>query len=96
MTNYVQKVIPKVTTTVLILDKLIKHGKFNNWGYRKKDDPKNLLGYYNFKSYAIIDNKKECIRLAVQVYRNGNIYFNPYYNLEVNKKREEVGDPTGR
>ena len=82
--------------SILILDKLIRYGKFNNWGKRKKDDSKDLLGYYNFKCFAVIDEKKECIRLAVQVYRNGNICFNPYYNLEVNKKREKAGVPTGR
>jgi len=70
---------------ILILDKLVKYGKFNNWGNPKESDPKELLGYYNFKSFVIIDGKKKSVRLAVQVFRNGNICLNPYYNLEVNK-----------
>jgi hypothetical protein len=55
-----------------------------------------LLGYYNFKSFVFIDGKKECVRLSAQVYKTGDIFFNPYYNIEVNKKREKVGIPTGR
>jgi hypothetical protein len=70
---------------ILALDKLVKYGEYNNWGDRKNDDPKELLGYYNLKSFIYIDGKKKCVRLAIQVFKTGDICFNPYYNLEVNK-----------
>jgi hypothetical protein len=93
-TAFGEAMYPKKVAVMLVLDKLIQYGKFNNWGNRKPSDSKDLLGYYNFKSYVFIDGEKECVRLAAQVYKTGDICFNPYYNLEVNKKREKAGIPT--
>jgi hypothetical protein len=87
-TTFGEAMYPKKAAVVFALDKLIKYGKYNNWGSRKSTDSKELIGYYNFKSFIYIDEKKECIRLAVQIFKDGGIYFYPYYNLEVNKKRK--------
>ena len=80
---------PKKTAVIFALDKLIQYSKYNNWGVRKENDPKELVGYYNFKGYIFIDDKKECVRLAVQIFKDGRFYFYPYYNIEVNKKTSE-------
>jgi hypothetical protein len=94
-TAFGEAMYAKKAAVILVLDKLVRYGKFNNWGNRKISDPKNLLGYYNFKSFVIIDGKKECVRLSAQVYKTGDVFFNPYYSLEVNKKMERAGVPTG-
>ncbi|WP_338731778.1 zincin-like metallopeptidase domain-containing protein [Mangrovimonas cancribranchiae] len=47
------------------LEELIKKSTYNNWGDRKKADPKNLLGYLNFKSKLIIDGKKRHVRISI-------------------------------
>ncbi|MDE7091573.1 MAG: hypothetical protein K2O53_07625 [Bacteroidales bacterium] len=68
-------VIPK-------LCELLKHACYSNWGTRKDQDAKTVIGYYNFKAYIYIDDKKECVRLAVRAMSNGAFY----YSVEVNKK----------
>ena len=68
-------VIPK-------LYELLMYACYSNWGARKDKDPKTVIGYYNFKAYIYIDNKKECVRLAVRAMSNGTFY----YNVEVNKR----------
>ena len=68
-------VIPKLCS-------LLKHAYYSNWGARKDKDPKTIIGYYNFKAYIYIDDKKECVRLAVRAMSNGAFY----YSVEVNKK----------
>ena len=54
---------------------------YNNFGKRKDTDPLNLIGYYNFKAYAYIDGVKRCLRIAIQILKDGSFY----YNLDVNK-----------
>ena len=68
-------VIPKIC-------ELLKHACYSNWGARKDQDAKTVIGYYNFKAYIYIDDKKECVRLAVRAMSNGAFY----YSVEVNKK----------
>ena len=68
-------VIPK-------LYELLAYACYSNWGARKDKDPKTVIGYYNFKAYIYIDNKKECVRLAVRAMSNGAFY----YSVEVNKR----------
>jgi len=76
----------KKVAVIFALDKLIRYSKYNNWGSRKSKDPKELIGYYNFKGLVFIDDKKECVRLAVQIFKDGRMCFYPYYSIEVNKK----------
>lgn len=47
------------------LEELVKNSTYNNWGNRKKNDPKNVLGYLNFKSKIEIDGKKRHVRIAI-------------------------------
>lgn len=81
-TAYGEAIYSKKIVSLLILDKLLKNAVYNNFGNKKPSDAKNIIGYYNFKCFCIIDNKKECLRIAVRVQTDGKFY----YNLEVNKK----------
>ena len=73
----------KKVAVIPMIPSLIEHACYSNWGPRKAKDPKNLIGYYNFKAYIYIDGKKECVRLAVRAMSDGAFY----YNVEVNKKQ---------
>ncbi|MDR2557028.1 MAG: hypothetical protein LBC49_04865 [Bacteroidales bacterium] len=78
----------KKAAVISVLGTLLKYGKYNNWGQPKSGDPKELLGYCNFKGYVIIDGKREIVRMAVPVFRSCEFYF-PYYNMEVGQKKEK-------
>ncbi len=80
-TAYGEGVYSKKAAVVEVLPLLVRVARYNNFGQKKDTDPKNLVGYYNFKAYVIIDGKKDCIRIAVQALNDGAFY----YNLEVNK-----------
>jgi len=67
--------------TILILDKLMRYAEYNNWGDRKESDNDNIIGYLNFKAKAIINNKKEHIRISVIVTNTGKFH----YHHEINK-----------
>ena len=82
-TVYGEALYRKKLPVIDVLGILMEHAKYNNFGQRKANDPKNLIGYYNFKAYVYIDDKKECVRLAVRAMANGTFY----YNVEVNKKK---------
>ncbi|MDR1740077.1 MAG: hypothetical protein LBR45_04905 [Bacteroidales bacterium] len=86
--SFGEAMYPKKAAVIFVLDKLIQYSEYNNWGNRKNIDPKELVGYYNFKGFVYIDEKKECVRLAVRILKTGEIYFYPYYNLEINKKKQ--------
>lgn len=82
-TIYGEALYLKKLPIIEVLDVLLEYGTYNNFGQRKENDPKNLIGFYNFKAYAYIDGQKECIRLAVRAMADGAFY----YNLEVNKRK---------
>ncbi len=82
-TAYGEAIYSKKVAVMPMLISLIENARYSNWGARKVQDPKNVIGYYNFKAYVFIDNKKECVRLAVRAMSNGAFY----YNVEVNKKQ---------
>ncbi len=82
-TIYGEALYRKKVPIIEVLDILMEHAKYNNFGQRKECDPKNLIGYYNFKAYVYIDDKKECVRLAVRAMADGTFY----YNVEVNTKK---------
>jgi hypothetical protein len=73
----------KKVAVITGLKLIIANAEFSNWGNRKENDPKEMLGYYNLKCKVLIDNKLEHLRIAVMVFKNGKIYF----NHEVNKIR---------
>ena len=82
-TAYGESVYSKKVAVIPVLDSLIKHARYSNWGARKNQDSKDVIGYYNFKGHVYIDDKKECVRLAVRAMANGAFY----YSVEVNKKQ---------
>ena len=82
-TVYGEALYWKKMPVIEILGILMEHAKYNNFGQRKANDPKNLIGYYNFKAYVYIDDKKECVRLAVRAMSDGTFY----YSFEVNTKK---------
>lgn len=80
-TIYGEALYSKKVALLRVIPVLLKNAKYNNFGSRKPSEPKEIIGYYNFKAYALIDEKKVCIRLAVRACKNGTFY----YNVEVNK-----------
>ena len=83
-TAYGEAVYSKKAAVAEKLDQLLEYAKYNNFGQRKETDPENIIGYYNFKAYVYIDNKKESVRLAVRARKDGSFY----YNVEVDKGRK--------
>lgn len=71
------------------LEQLIKQSTYNNWGDRKPKDPKNVVGFLNFKSKLIIDGEKRHVRIAIEVRQNGDYTFK---NYEVDKKFNAEND----
>ena len=67
---------------IRLLPEIIRVAQYNNFGARKNTDNPAVIGYLNFKVKCKLDGKTEHIRLAVQLQRGGNFY----YNIEVNKK----------
>lgn len=80
-TSHGEAIYSKKVALIEVLGSLVKYAKYNNWGKAKPSDGKNVIGYYNFKAYVFIDGEKECIRLAVQAWKDGSFY----YNVEANK-----------
>lgn len=78
-TAYGGAIYVKKVALIKKLPKLLEHAAYNNFGQSKPGDDKTLIGYYNFKAYALIDDKKESVRLAVKAFKNGTFY----YNVEV-------------
>ena len=71
----------KKTAVLSALPTLLKVAKYNNFGIRKESDPKEMLGYLNFKAFVFIDNKKECVRISVRLLKTGDIYYNHEVNI---------------
>lgn len=76
----------KKAVVLYVLPDLIKYAKYNNFGKRKEQDNKDVLGYLNFKSKCEIDGKVEHLRLSVRFQKGGKFY----YNIEVNKKETVI------
>lgn len=81
-TAYGEAMYPKKAELIRILPELIEIAEYNNFGNRKPEDSKDILGYLNFKSKCYLDGKPEHVRIAVQFQKGGKFY----YNIEVNKK----------
>ena len=82
-TAFGEAIYSKKVAVIPKLCSLLKHAYYSNWGGRKAEDSRDVVGYYNFKAYIYIDGKKECLRLAVRAMSNGAFY----YSVEVNKKK---------
>ncbi len=80
-TAYGEGIYSRKAAVIEVLPKLVEVATYNNFGKRKDTDPLNLIGYYNFKAYAYIDGVKRCLRIAIQILKDGSFY----YNLDVNK-----------
>ncbi len=65
------------------LEPLIVKSTYNNWGERKKNDSKDVIGYFNFKSKLEIDGIKRHIRIAIEVRRDKSTTLKSY---DVGKK----------
>ncbi|MDR0207049.1 MAG: hypothetical protein LBI45_07330 [Bacteroidales bacterium] len=71
----------KKTAVLEVLPSLLKVAKYNNFGIRKENDPKELLGYLNFKAFVYINDKKECVRISVRLLKTGDTYYNHEVNI---------------
>ncbi len=61
---------------------ILEVAEYNNFGPRKAKDPKNIVGYLNFKAKVRINGKIENLRIAIILRQDGKFY----YNHEVNMK----------
>ena len=77
----------KKTAVLSALPTLLKVAKYNNFGIRKEKDPKDLLGYLNFKAFVFINDKKECVRISVRLLKTGDIYYNHEVNIIKNGQK---------
>jgi len=62
--------------------------EFNNWHTRDDDDPKNVVGYLNFKAKVKIGESTKNVRFSVVMKTDGCFYYN-FYNHEVNTIRNK-------
>jgi len=68
-----------------ILDKMVEHAEYNNWGDRKITDPPHVIGYFNFKVKVKIDGKQEHVHLVVRLTNDGKFH----YAYEVNVRKQK-------
>jgi hypothetical protein len=76
---------PLKAELIRVLPEILEQAVYNNWGDRKTKDPAHIIGYLNFKCKVQIDEKIKNLRIAVQMQKNGKIYWNHEINM-VNKK----------
>jgi hypothetical protein len=48
---------------------------------RKLSKNELKLGYMNFKAFVLINGKKECVRLACILRKDGSLYYNHEVNI---------------
>ncbi|PSG90868.1 zincin-like metallopeptidase domain-containing protein [Aurantibacter aestuarii] len=68
------------------IEELIKSSTYNNFGNPKPTDKKDVLGYLNFKSKVVIDNKQRHVRISIVLYKNRETHFKTY---EIGKTKKE-------
>ncbi len=72
----------KKASIINILDKVIKHGHFIGFGFRKQSDQdKTMLGYLNFISTVVIDEKIVNVYFSVRLKKDGTFH----YHIETQK-----------
>lgn len=74
----------KKATVVEVLDKVIRNGKFLNFGKPKLKDKKQIVGFLNFKTKVYIDDLPHFVRFNVRIATNGKFY----YSHEIIIKKE--------
>lgn|GEM_PF-933598 len=79
-------VYPEKMCLVQILEEMIRHAKYSNWGERKEKDPPKVLGYLNFNAKVKIDGKIEYVHLIIRVSSNGKFHYSMEVNILENKK----------
>lgn len=65
---------------VRILPQIMENAVYNNWGCRKPQDPKEVIGYLYFKGKYKLDGTIKHVRIAVKFLKSAKFY----YSLEVN------------
>ena len=65
---------------VRILPQIMEDAVYNNWGNRKPQDPKEVIGYLNFKGKFKLDGTVKDLRIAVKFLKSAKFY----YSLEIN------------
>ena len=80
-TSHGGSVYPKKKCLVEVLDKMIEHAEYSNWGERKATDPPHIIGYLNFNVKVKIDETIEHIHLVIRLTNDGKFH----YYMEVNK-----------
>jgi antirestriction protein ArdC len=68
------------------LEELVRDSTYNNWGDRKANDKKDVLGYLNFKSKLEIDGEKRHVRISIVVFKNRKTLLK---NFDIGKKKSE-------
>ena len=79
-TSYGGYLYPKKACLVEVLDQLIRHAEYSNWGERKATDPDYVIGFLNFKVKVRINGALKHVRLVIRVRNTGKFH----YSLEVN------------
>jgi hypothetical protein len=78
---YGEAIYRKKVAILQCLPEIIRNAKYNNYGNRKPQDAKKIIGYLNFKAKVLIDGKVENIRIAVRFQSNGKFYYNHEVNI---------------
>jgi hypothetical protein len=74
-TAYGAAMYSKKAAAVLVLHQIVKYAKYTNWGERKITDPKEVIGYYNFKVKVKIDGAICFFALNIQVCIKGKYQY---------------------
>lgn len=71
----------KKVATIKYLPEILENAVYSNFSHRKAKDPKELIGYLNFKGKCKIDGRIEYLRLACLFYSATKIFFNHEINI---------------
>jgi len=85
-TSYGGSLYPAKVCLVEILDKLIRHAEYSNWGERKPTDPNYVIGFLNFKVKVRVDGVLKHVRLAIRVRNTGKFHYSLDVTHGVKKK----------
>ncbi len=68
---------------ITVLDEMLKYAEFLNFKSSDIDDPVIVLGYLNFKSKVIVENKMQYFKLVVRLTNTGNFFYD--HSVKVKK-----------
>ncbi len=75
-------VYPEKVATLLILKQLLEVAEYSNFGDRKDNDPKEMLGYLNFKAKCFINGNPKQVRISAMLFKNMKIDWNHEVNIK--------------